>query len=126
MISFPATVEIVAACRWNDTGIDLAAGQAYDLVAEGQWIDSTIVSGPDGNPDPVWSQRLLAGWLRAPGERYFTLIGALDRDRTSLFRIGTGTLYKPPRAGRLTCFANDVLGFYGNNHGAIRLTVALR
>ncbi len=38
----------------------------------------------------------------------------------------TGAPYTAPRAGRLTCFANDVPGFYWNNRGAIRLSVALR
>lgn len=123
MTVFPASAEIRAACPWNDTGIDLAAGTAYRLVAVGTWHDKSIDAGPDGIADPVWGQRLAARWLRAPGERYFTLIGALDRDPATLFRIGAGTPYTPPRAGRLTCFANDVPGFYGNNSGAVLLTV---
>jgi hypothetical protein len=125
MTAWPATQDIQAACYWNETGIRLEAGRTYDFIAEGNWTDLTITSGPEGNPNPVWSQRIVERYLRAPGQRYFTLIGTLDRDPATIFPIGTRLLgWAPPRAGQLTCFANDVPMMYWNNRGSVRLSVA--
>jgi len=122
---WPITAEIHAACLWNDTGIMLEAGRRYDFVAEGCWIDLVIASGPEGNAGPVWAQRLVAHRLRAPGQPYFTLIGALDRDPATIFPIGAQLSgWAPPRTGQLTCFANDVPLMVWNNRGSVRLTVA--
>jgi hypothetical protein len=115
---------IRAARPWNDTGIVLEAGAAYALAAEGDWTDFFIRSGPEGNPAPTWTQRLLLSRLRMPGERYFALIGAIDRDPATQFLIGRGLArWIASRSGQLTCFANDVPGFYWNNRGAVKLTV---
>ena len=125
MADWPITAEIRAARFWNDTGIMLEAGRRYDFVAEGRWIDLVVASGPQGNADPVWTQRLVAHRLRAPGQHYFTLMGALDRDPATIFPIGARLPgWSPPRAGQLTCFANDVPLMYWNNRGSVRLTVA--
>jgi len=120
----PIVVAIRAELRWNDTGIRLEAGGTYDLLAEGTWTDLFVPSGPDGNPDPSWMQRRAARWLRVKEENYFALIGALDRDLSTAFRIGHAARgFRATRSGQLTCFANDVPGFYWNNRGAVRLTV---
>jgi hypothetical protein len=125
MTNWPAAAEIHAACYWNETGILLEAGRIYDFVAEGQWIDLAICSGPEGNPHPVWTQRLVEQYRRAPRQRYFMLMGALDRDPATIFPIGARLAgWKSPRGGRLTCFANDVPLMYWNNRGSVRLTVA--
>jgi len=123
-MTWPAVTEVRAAAYWNDTGILLRPDMRYDLVAEGRWIDLFICSGPEGNPRPTWSQRQLGCRLRAPDALYFTLIGALDRDLATIFAIGARRVgWSPPRAGQLTCFANDVPGFYWNNRGSVRLMV---
>ena len=123
-MSWPATAEICAARSWNDTGIMLRPDVRYDLVAEGCWVDLISPSGPEGNARPTWTQRQLACRLRAPDALYFTLMGALDRDPATIFAIGAGKPgWSPARAGQLTCFANDVPGFYWNNRGRVRLTV---
>ena len=124
MTNWPATIEILAASYWNETGILLDVGRVYNFVAEGRWMDQTICSGPDGNPHPVWAQRLLARHLRVRGQPDFTLIGALDNDPTTIFPIG-GRLagWTAPRTGQLSCFANDVPLMYWNNHGSVHLTV---
>lgn len=123
-MTWPTAAEIRAAAYWNDTGIMLRPESCYDFIAEGHWIDLIIRSGPEGNPNPVWTQRQLAGCLRAPDALYFTLMGALDRDPATIFAIGARRVgWSPPRAGQLTCFANDVPGFYWNNRGSVRLTV---
>ena len=67
--------------------------------------------------------RLAERLRRAPSQQWFALIGAIDQDPSTQFLIGTGCDYRPPRSGKLTCFANDVLGFYWNNKGQLELTV---
>lgn len=122
VLSPPATIR--AASYWNDTGIIIEAGRRYDFFATGNWVDLVVRSGPDGNPAPGWSQRLLQRQLRAQGQPYFRLIGALDRDPASMFPIGAAlTGWEAPRGGMLTCFANDVPGFYWNNSGSVILMV---
>jgi hypothetical protein len=124
--AWPASAEIRAARRWNATGIRVEAGQAYDLAATGRWMDLNLCAGPAGNPHPTWSQRLVACRLRAPDALYFTLIGALDRDPSTQFPIGACRSWTAPRAGELTCFANDVPLMYWNNRGSVHLTVTPR
>src|SRR4051794_16355813 len=119
----PSTAVIRADHFWNDTGISLEAGGTYDMDAKGIWIDFFILSGPEGNPSPTWMQWLLASRLRVKGENYFTLIGTLDRDLSTAFCIGRRARVQAPRSGLLTCFANDVPGFYWNNRGTVQLTV---
>lgn len=115
---------ICAARPWNETGIVVQAGATYALAAEGRWTDFFIASGPEGNATPTWPQRLLESRLRMVGARYFALIGAIDSDPATLFLIGCGVAcWTAPRTGQLTCFANDVPGFYWNNRGSIALTV---
>lgn len=46
------TVEIDARPRWNHTGVQLAEGGRYRLIAEGTWYDSGMAAGPDGYASP--------------------------------------------------------------------------
>jgi hypothetical protein len=55
--------------------------------------------------------------------RWFELIGAIDNDTGTYFRIGTGRDFTPDRAGRLYCFANDLMGMYWNNFGGVWINV---
>jgi hypothetical protein len=45
------TLDIYAREQWNDTGIWLEAGQAYDFAASGEWMDDSIKCGPEGTAD---------------------------------------------------------------------------
>jgi hypothetical protein len=117
------TVRIPARDYWCDTGITLSAGVRYDLSAQGTWCDAGLRSDPGGNPAPILLQRIFARFLRMPGEHYFTLIGAFDRDPATMFPIRKGIEFVAPRSGMLTCFANDVGWAYRNNSGEVTLTV---
>lgn len=44
-------IDIHAEELWNWTGIYLEAGKSYEFSAEGEWLDSSITSGPDGTND---------------------------------------------------------------------------
>ncbi len=107
---------------WNDTGIDVAPGEEYAFSVEGNqtWRDASHVSTADGYTAAV--DTLSRPFKRFRGARLFTLIGAVDKRRA--FRIGSSLpSWKPEAGGRLFAYANDVRGFYGNNEGAIELTV---
>jgi hypothetical protein len=121
--NLPKTVTIAAREKWNDTGIDLAAGGRYRLAAAGEWIDWTLRSGPEGYPSPNGLMRATERWRRAPREPWFALIGSIGRDPAALFPIGRGLEISAAKSGRLFCFANDVSFMYWNNSGSVELTV---
>jgi hypothetical protein len=114
---------IKAGERWNDTGIDVAAGRPYRVAAHGRWEDWGRPYGPDGGPSDTPVLRLTAGLRRAPTENWFALIGVLDRDPATRFLIGAGRDWAAPRGGRLLCYANDAWLMYFNNTGAVTLEV---
>ena len=117
------SVAITSTEHWVDTGITLEAGKKYDLVATGEWKDASIVTGPDGYDSVNLLQKGTEGLRRVPTAKWFALIGALDRRKDTEFHIGSKAVYAPTETGQLTCFANDLVGFYGNNHGDITLSV---
>jgi hypothetical protein len=117
------TVAVQARKRWNDTGVHLIAGQEYEFKATGEWIDLIYHSDAEGYASPIWYMRISERWRRVPKENWFALIGALDFDRTSFFKIGTSCIRVMERSGALTCFANDVSIMYWNNKGSIQLMV---
>lgn len=123
MPEWPVTIAIEACRYWNETGIPLELGGFYAFTAEGIWRDLRNACPPEGIESPSLFLRATEGVRRAPAERWFTLMGAIGKDRRSIFRIGAGTRWQAPRDGSLCCFANDVPGFYFNNSGSVRLTV---
>ncbi len=70
-----------------------------------------------------WYLRLFENKRRLPRENWFVLAGALDSNPSTAFRIGSHCEYIPAETGELTCFANDLPGFYWNNWGHVTLTV---
>ncbi len=108
---------------WNATGIALEAGVSYALSAEGWWWDLIYRCGPEGFESPNAFMRHFEARRRAAKERWFTLMGAIDGDASTVFRIGASATVRAPRSGTLTCFANDVPFAYLNNFGSVMLTV---
>ncbi|MCX3080278.1 DUF2235 domain-containing protein [Klebsiella michiganensis] len=47
----PVTIDIFSRERWNQTGVWLEGGKKYLFQAVGQWLDSSIPSGPAGTDD---------------------------------------------------------------------------
>jgi hypothetical protein len=117
------TAVVLAKPHWNRTGIQLAAGEQYAMSAEGSWVDWFIPHGPEGGPSPNFYMRAFEPLRRMPHENWFELIGALNSDMATAFPIGKACRYTAIAGGELTCFANDVEGFYFNNYGQVQLTV---
>ncbi len=93
------------------------------MIAIGEWMDGSIRCGPDGYTRATLAFRLAERWRRAPGARWFALVGAVERRRATLFAIERGRTWQPPLAGELYCFANDLPFMYWNNAGSMNLTI---
>ena len=117
------TAIILAKPHWNLTGIQLLAGEQYTMSAEGRWVDWFIPHGPEGDPSDSFYMKAFEPLRRMKKENWFALIGALNSDIASAFLIGAGCNYAAQTSGELTCFANDVEGFYFNNYGQVTLSV---
>ena len=115
--------DITSVEHWVDTGLTLESGKRYELVATGRWMDATIPTDPDGYESVNLAQRATEKLRRFSHARWFALIGALDRRKETEFLIGSRVVYEPKETGKLSCFANDLVGFYGNNTGSVTLTV---
>jgi hypothetical protein len=121
------SVDIQADDPWCPTAVMLTAGQRYFFRATGHWRDWNELHDVNGAAVPKLApfKRLIR--CKAADAEWFTLIGAIDKDRQSYFAIGDGSRWPAgwvaPASGQLRCFANDVRLLYCNNHGAITLQV---
>jgi hypothetical protein len=123
MESEPSIKIIRAHLFWNRTGILLQANHTYTITASGRWVDFFIPHGPDGDPSPFAYMRSFESKRRLPTHNWFVLSGAIDCDPATAFPIGSHCKYTPTQSGELTCFANDVPGFYWNNWWHVTLTL---
>ena len=118
-------VQIEAIKKWNQTPYLLTKGKKYEFSATGQWIDWYITTDVKGFEN-LWLKpfKILR---RFPNAKWFSLIGAIDRDKSTQFDIGllidNRKTYIANKTGTLYCFANDVFLAYANNKGAIDLKV---
>lgn len=115
--------EILACRRWNETPFRVVEGHYYRFSATGEWKDWRTPAGAAGYLDDRLKR--FEPLRRFPEARWFSLIGAVDRDRSTLFDIGRLIALDLPwlalKTGSLYCFANDVWFMYWNNHGRIEL-----
>lgn len=117
------TMEIRSRRRWNRTGVEVQPGQEYLLTGYGRWRDLFDPSDPGGHDGSTWIYRVADSRRRAPHLPWFSLVGALDRDTSTFFAIGLESTWSAPRAGEITCFANDVSFMYWNNSGSVSLSI---
>ncbi|MCZ7447278.1 hypothetical protein O8B93_06720 [Agrobacterium rhizogenes] len=96
-------------------------GQTYKLVASGKWWDWFIRCGPDGYSSTLLNP--VAHLKCAPNEKWFCLMGAINCDPESVFRIGSARIWTATRSGMLNCFANDIPAMRWNNWGSISIEV---
>ncbi len=123
-MSAPADARpIHASALWAHTGLRVEAGRLYRFRATGTWWDAWIPSGPDGYDWALLDRSPFT--RRVPRARWFELIGAIDTDPATQFRIGTrgAKPWRAPRSGELTCFANDVSFMRWNNFGTVALSM---
>lgn len=122
--SSPVSVPILARSRWVTTDLQLLRGTSYSFEAIGTWTDWTITCDANGYESNGRVLLRMTEWLRrAPRQRWFALIGTIDRNMRTQFLIGTSATVVSPATGILTCFANDVAFAYWNNRGQVELRV---
>ena len=114
------TFKISSEIKWNSTGLEIFEGEEYAFEATGKWKDATIECDADGFDK--WFLAYAKIFRRAPKEKWFALIGMIDRSGTK-YLIGLKNEIKFSNTGILYCFANDWILFYWNNHGSVDLTV---
>jgi uncharacterized protein (DUF2235 family) len=114
---------IHARATWNDTAVQVRAGERYRFAASGRWYDATISSGPAGYASPSIAFRAVERLRRVRHANWFALIGAIGQDDTATFVIGEGTELVATADGIVSAFANDLPFLYRNNSGAVRLTI---
>lgn len=114
----PVRIELPATAEWLDTGIDLAAGQPVEIVASGRWSNSGPPAlGPAGFPGYRYPGTLVA---EAP------LASLVARVGGATFAVGERFDGPSPAAGRLFLSQNDVAGTFGDNQGALVVTILAR
>ncbi|NTG45241.1 hypothetical protein [Rhizobium rhizogenes] len=116
-ILFKETVS--AAALWTYL-CDVKKGQTYAFSASGKWTDWFIDSDANGY-ERFWLKPF-ASRKRMPKEKWFALIGVVDKDMATAFKIGTEKVWPATATGKLWCFANDDLSRYGNNKGTIEVS----
>lgn len=121
----PVHLTIHARPKWNPEtgpGLRVEAGQVLRFQASGTWKDWFRTETARG-----WDAAYMAPFRRFRRRRdanFFALIGAFDRDDRTNFRIDLDGPQTMPRSGDLFFYANDVPWAYGNNDGALQLTVS--
>lgn len=115
-------IEIPANASQFDTHIDIQAGKTYSFAASGIWVDKNPPGvTADGVQHPGFPRDAVGFLKKMHQAPWMALIGRVNSG--DWFLIGSHATFSNLPAGRLYCCANDAPGFYGNNHGTLRLDV---
>lgn len=131
----PGRYRFTATGRWQSaghpsgpdgesSGLHPSGGTLSRLLGLGQDVLRRVLHNPDAE---------LLGARREPAMPWLALVAAVANEETDAagrtrhpdqhLLVGTGTTAHVERAGYLHAFPNDAWGFYGNNRGAVELTV---
>ena len=122
MISESVSILVYADRPWNDLDIEVYHGERYQFESIGNWWDFLKKTDADGYTNIY--MRLFDARKRAPAHPWFALIGSIDQ--THDFLIGKSREITMLQSGRLSCYANDIKGFYWNNSGVLGVRVERR
>lgn len=84
----PGTDEIFgifASSKWNNTRLEVQAGQTYTLAATGTWYDAHIKSSLAGYRSGSVFMRLSSLFKRRPKDNWFALIGTVGQHEKNSF-----------------------------------------
>lgn len=116
------TLIIDSELKWNETSIHVEAGEIYTIVSTGTWTDSTTISNANGYSDPFLD--LFSNFKRNINAEWFELVVELDSTATApKYVVGADTTITFNESGTLWFYANDAIGFYGNNSGSINTEI---
>ena len=127
-------VSVVAKEKFNRTGVKVAAGEHYSFVVakDAKWKDLNIVCDANGwlsKDAPAITRNYITKAeknRRVPAANWFELAGTVGQNEQHHFQIGLrgqDWTHSTKTDGELFLFANDLMSFYGNNHGSIEVTI---
>lgn len=141
----PIQLKIEADLLRNFSGIKVKAGDHYKISAdpEDEWLDASIKCNASGwDPDDPelelsWKKfpiKLMSHQKRIPDANYFALcvavIDDISKQEVGIQSLGLNdenvefeAVYEVVKDGELVFFANDIKSRYGNNAGAIEITI---
>jgi uncharacterized protein (DUF2235 family) len=118
----PVALFVPADSSCFDTNFDIKPGVKYCFRATGRWIDKNPPAvDAGGDPHAGFVRGLFTFFKRVPSAPYMALLGKTNDGKW--FVIGNDPSPRTLPSGRLYCCANDVPGFYGNNHGVMQLEI---
>ena len=115
------TLDLPGTVLWQDTGLDLQAGDSVRVIANGElhYKDSRRPSGPDGFPSTV---RDFVRFLPIAGAGRGALIARIGSSPADVpFFVGTSSRFDARTSGRLFIGINQMLGDTGE--GAYHVTI---
>ena len=98
----------------------MQTGDTWRFAATGVWGGLFGACGPDGRSSALGDRLRLKPHIA--GAPRYCLMGRLDDDPATAFRIGTGVDHAFAHCGELVVFANAALPFYWNDAGRLLLT----
>ncbi|MCB1865010.1 MAG: DUF2235 domain-containing protein [Chromatiales bacterium] len=130
------TTSVLAEQQYNWSGVTLERGARYHVKAEGTWKDGDLepCDARGWKSEQLgWVKEKIVEWFednrREPLADWFELVGAYGDEDDELVRLGDavdGMEFTATRDADLWLFANDLKSRYGNNAGAIDVTVTRR
>jgi hypothetical protein len=97
----------------------VSEGETWHFSATGEWTNGFIQCGPNGYTNFIADVFQIEP--RVPGEPWMRLMGEVDGEPGSIFRIGFGCTRKFETSGMLVVFANDRANGYADNNGVVQL-----
>lgn len=111
-------IEVPASASWVDTGIDLTRGREFQILASGRWSNKGAPNnGPGGFPGYVHPGTVMADAPLA------ALIGKVGE---TMFVVGERLAGPSSASGRLFLSINDTPGTFGDNQGALKVTITVK
>lgn len=113
-------VEVLARSRWLDTGVHLAQGDSFEILASGRVAttsESRALNGPDGQPYAC------NGDCTFPSGSFGQLIGRIGGE-AAIFRVGSRAVMLSPRDGTLFLAVNDCCD-WNDNVGSFNVLITV-
>lgn len=119
------TITVSAASFHRFAGVYAMPGQTYRIAATGTWKNGATSSGPNGYAPGFFDglRRHPANMMRLISERMARFGDTGSAIAGSALDVGSSRDIAPGGFGFLSLWANDVGGAYGDNTGALTVTI---
>lgn len=119
------TITVAASSFHRFAGVYTMPGQTYRITATGTWKNGATAAGPNGYTPGLFDglRRHPSNMLRLISERMGKYGDAGTAIAGSALDIGSSRDIAPGGYGFLSLWANDMAGGYGDNTGALTVTI---